>query len=139
MTEEDRLEKTLLDIARRARLAARELARLPSRQKDEALRSIADGLRTQIKTILQRNRTDVEKAKEAGLPVAAVDRLTLTGDRIEAIAAGIEEIANLPDPVGEVTKMWKRPNGLRIGKVRVPIGVIGFIYESRPNVTVDAA
>ena len=139
MTEEDRLEKTLLDIARRARLAARELARLPSRQKDEALRSIADGLRTQIKTILQRNGADVERAKDMGLPAAAVDRLTLTGDRIEAMAAGIEEIANLPDPVGEVTKMWKRPNGLRIGKVRVPIGVIGFIYESRPNVTVDAA
>jgi glutamate-5-semialdehyde dehydrogenase len=139
VTEKDRLEKTLLDIARRARLAARELARLPSHQKDEALRSIADGLRTQTKTILQRNRTDVEKAKEAGLPAAAMDRLTLTGDRIEAMAAGIEEIANLPDPVGEVTKMWKRPNGLRIGKVRVPIGVIGFIYESRPNVTVDAA
>lgn len=136
MTE---LNKTLVDIAQRARASARALAKISSSQKDEALRFMADDLRANEEKILERNRIDVEKAKEAGLTGAMVDRLTLTGARIEAMAAGLEEIANLPDPVGETIRMWKRPNGLRIGKVRVPIGVIGFIYESRPNVTVDAA
>jgi len=139
VTEKTELKKTLVDIAQRARASARELAKISSRQKDEALRFMADDLRANEEKILERNRIDVENAKEAGLTSAMVDRLTLTGARIEAMAAGLEEIANLPDPVGETIRMWKRPNGLRIGKVRVPIGVIGFIYESRPNVTVDAA
>jgi glutamate-5-semialdehyde dehydrogenase len=100
---------------------------------------MADGLRNRADLILQENQSDIRRAKEAGLSSAMIDRLTLNEGRIEAMAAGLEEIIKLPDPVGEVLKMWKRPNGLRIGKVRVPIGVIGFIYESRPNVTVDAA
>ncbi|GAB4348742.1 MAG: glutamate-5-semialdehyde dehydrogenase [Candidatus Abyssubacteria bacterium] len=133
------LQETMLDIARRARVAARQLSRLPSSRKDEALARIADGLRNRADLILQKNRDDIKRANEAGLSSAMVDRLTLSEGRIEAMAAGLEEIIKLPDPVGEVLKMWKRPNGLRIGKVRVPIGVIGFIYESRPNVTVDAA
>ena len=139
MANENKLNETLLDIARRARAAARGLAKLSSREKDDALKLIAGALRARTEFILERNRGDVERARGAGLSGAMIDRLTLTEDRIEAMAAGIEEIVNLSDPVGEVLGMWKRPNGLRIGKVRVPIGVVGFIYESRPNVTVDAA
>lgn len=139
MTDEKRLQETLLDIARRARSAARELAKLSSNSKNEALKLIANNLRARTEFILERNAGDVERAKEAGLSSAMVDRLTLTEDRVEAMAAGLDEVVNLPDPVGETLSMWKRPNGLRIGKVRVPIGVVGFIYESRPNVTVDAA
>jgi glutamate-5-semialdehyde dehydrogenase len=139
VSNKEKLEKTLLDIARRARSAARTLATLSSREKNEALSLMADNLREQAGKILEHNRKDVEKAMAADLSTAMVDRLTLSGARIESMAAGLEEIAQLPDPVGEVMRMWKRPNGLRIGKVRVPIGVIGFIYESRPNVTVDAA
>ena len=139
MTNESQHEKTLGDMARRARSAARELAKLPSYEKDDALRLIAGNLRARADFIVERNAGDVERARGAGLSSAMIDRLTLTEDRIEAMAAGLEEIIKLPDPVGEVLSMWKRPNGLRIGKVRVPIGVVGFIYESRPNVTVDAA
>jgi glutamate-5-semialdehyde dehydrogenase len=100
---------------------------------------MADNLRAHANTVLKRNRKDIQKAKAADLSSAMIDRLTLNKNRIEAMATGLEEIVKLPDPVGEVMRMWKRPNGLRIGKVRVPIGVIGFIYESRPNVTIDAA
>ena len=139
MTKKDQLEKVLLDIAQRARAAARALAKLSSRQKDDALRSVAASLRGRTEFIVERNASDLERAKAAGLSGAMIDRLTLNEDRIGAMADGLEEIANLRDPVGEVLSMWKRPNGLRIGKTRVPIGVIGFIYESRPNVTVDAA
>jgi len=133
------LEKNLLDMARRARSASRILATISSRKKDEALRLMAENLCRQMDTILERNLKDIKKAKAAKLSSAMIDRLTLNESRIEAMAAGLEEIVRLPDPVGEVMGMWKRPNGLRIGKVRIPIGVIGFIYESRPNVTVDAA
>ena len=139
LTKKDQLEKALLDIAQRARAAARALAKLSSREKDEALRSVAANLRARTEFIVERNASDLERANKAGLSGAMIDRLTLNEDRIGAMADGLEEIANLRDPVGEVISMWKRPNGLRIGKTRVPIGVIGFIYESRPNVTVDAA
>ncbi len=139
VTNEKQLEKTLTDIARRARSASRELARLSSDRKDKALRSLAGNLRARTEFIVERNLGDVERAKEQGLSGAMIDRLTLNENRIEAMSAGLEEIAMLPDPVGEVLKTWKRPTGLCIGKTRVPIGVIGFIYESRPNVTVDAA
>ncbi|RJP70332.1 MAG: glutamate-5-semialdehyde dehydrogenase [Candidatus Abyssobacteria bacterium SURF_17] len=139
MTPDNQLEQSIVEIARRARSAAQKLAKASSAQKDEGLRVIAANLRGRTSPLLQSNRKDVERAKQAGLTSALIDRLTLTKKRIEAMAAGLDEITRLPDPVGEVTRMWRRPNGLRIGKVRVPIGVIGFIYESRPNVTVDAA
>ncbi|UCD57269.1 MAG: glutamate-5-semialdehyde dehydrogenase [Candidatus Hydrogenedentota bacterium] len=139
MTHEAELKNALLDIAKRARSAARNLATLSFGRKNEALGLMAHNLRAQTGSLLKRNLRDVKKARRAGLSSALIDRLTLTEGRIEAMAAGLEEIVKLPDPVGEVIRMWKRPNGLRIGKVRVPIGVIGFIYESRPNVTVDAA
>ena len=139
MTDENKLKETLLDIATRARSAARLLAKLSSGDKNEALKLIAANLRARTDFILERNSGDLERAKAAGLSAAMIDRLTLTEDRIETMAAGLDEIAALSDPVGETLSMWKRPNGLNIGKVRVPIGVVGFIYESRPNVTVDAA
>ncbi len=139
MTDENKLKETLLDIAIRARLAVRHLAKLSSGDKNEALKLIAANLRARTDFILERNSGDLERAKAAGLSAAMIDRLTLTEDRIETMAAGLDEIAALSDPVGETLSMWKRPNGLNIGKVRVPIGVVGFIYESRPNVTVDAA
>jgi glutamate-5-semialdehyde dehydrogenase len=136
---ENKYQKTMADIARRAGVAARKLARLSSGEKNEALKLVASNLRARTEFILERNAGDLERAREASLSSAMVDRLTLTEDRIEAMAVGIDQIIGLPDPVGSVLGMWNRPNGLRIGKVRVPIGVIGFIYESRPNVTVDAA
>lgn len=139
MTNKKQLQETVLDIARRARSAARELARVSTGEKNEALKLIAANLRARTDFILERNSGDVERAREAGLSSAMLDRLTLTEDRIEAMALGVDVIVGLPDPVGRVLSMSKRPNGLRVGKVRVPIGVIGFIYESRPNVTVDAA
>ena len=139
MKNENKLQETMVDIARRARAAARELARLSSGEKNEALRLIASNLRARTEFIMDCNTGDLERAREAGLSPAMVDRLTLTEDRVEAMAVGIDQIVSLPDPIGTVLGMWNRPNGLRIGKVRVPIGVIGFIYESRPNVTVDAA
>jgi glutamate-5-semialdehyde dehydrogenase len=139
VTQEKGLDQSMLDLGLAARSAARTLAKMPSQQKNDALSVIAENLRARAGDIRQSNFADVERAKKAGLSNAMIDRLTLTESRIEAMAAAIEEIKRLPDPVGEVIKMWKRPNELRIGKVRVPIGVIGFIYESRPNVTVDAA
>ncbi|RJP20543.1 MAG: glutamate-5-semialdehyde dehydrogenase [Candidatus Abyssobacteria bacterium SURF_5] len=137
--KQDPLEQSVLDTALASRSAARKLAGLSSQAKNEGLSAIAKNLRARTKDIQKKNGADIERAKQAGLSAALIDRLTLTESRIEAMAAGVEEVAMLPDPVGEVLRMWKRPNGLRIGKVRVPIGVIGFIYESRPNVTVDAA
>lgn len=135
----NQIDESLLEIALAAREAARRLAKLSSQQKNDALSLMAENLRARAGDIRQKNFADIERARQAGLSSAMIDRLTLSESRIEDMAAGIEEVIKLPDPVGEVVRMWKRPNGLRVGKVRVPIGVIGFIYESRPNVTVDAA
>jgi glutamate-5-semialdehyde dehydrogenase len=125
--------------ARAARDAARALALCGSRTKNDALLQMARGLEEKTPAILDANRADLERARGAGVPRAFLDRLTLTDGRIETMAAGLREIAALPDPVGETVDAWRRPNGLEIARVRVPLGVIGFIYESRPNVTVDAA
>jgi glutamate-5-semialdehyde dehydrogenase len=122
-----------------AREAARALARAPSSAKDAALRGAAARLRRDAAQILAANRTDVERTRAAGEAAAFVDRLTLSSERIEAMARGLEEIAALPDPVGETIAAWRRPNGLEIAQVRVPIGVVLTIYESRPNVTADSA
>jgi glutamate-5-semialdehyde dehydrogenase len=126
-------------MARDARAAARELARASGEQKDRALLAMADGLMELRARILTDNTEDVVAAKAAGHPPAFVDRLTLTESRIDGMARGIRQVADLPDPVGAVTGMWRRPNGLEVGRMRVPLGVIGIIYESRPNVTADAA
>jgi glutamate-5-semialdehyde dehydrogenase len=126
-------------MACEARAAARELARAGGEQKDRALLAMASGLMESQARILADNAQDVAAARASGQTAAFVDRLTLTEPRIEAMARGVRQIADLPDPVGAVTGMWRRPNGLQVGRMRVPLGVIGIIYESRPNVTADAA
>ena len=125
-------------IGSAARTAARRLARATTAEKNKALLAMAAALRGRTQTILAENALDVADAREAKLAGSFLDRLTLTPERIEAMAKGIEEIAELPDPVGTVLAAWDRPNGLHIERVRTPLGVIGVIYESRPNVTADA-
>jgi glutamate-5-semialdehyde dehydrogenase len=126
-------------IAHQAREASFQVARLSSAVKDRALGLMADGLVEKQEFLLAENRKDLERAETEGLSKTMLDRLALTEGGIEAIAEGLREIALLPDPVGEVIKMWRRPNGLVVGKMRIPLGVIGIIYEARPNVTADAA
>jgi len=127
------------DMAKKAKLASRRLRRLERAQKDAALRLMAARLIERQADIIQENKKDLSKAREAGLSPSMIDRLALDETVIQGMANGLEEVAALPDPVGEVTETWERPNGLLVKKVRIPLGVIGFIYESRPNVTVDAA
>ncbi len=132
--------KTLIeDYGRRARAAARVLARASCEQKNRGLLAMADEVVTAAPEILAANAQDVAKAQANGLSGAMLDRLTLTEKRLEAMADGIRQVASLPDPVGEILRDWTRPNELRIQKIRVPIGTVGIIYESRPNVTADAA
>jgi glutamate-5-semialdehyde dehydrogenase len=131
--------KALIETrARAARAAARTMALCPTRIKNEALQQMARGLVEKSPALLEANRADVERAR-GRVAKAFLDRLTLTESRIEEMAQGLREIATLPDPVGAVVESWRRPNGIEISRVRVPLGVIGFIYESRPNVTADAA
>jgi len=125
--------------ARAAKEAARSLALAPTRTKNEALAQMARGLEEKAAAVLDANRSDLERARSAGLTRAFLDRLALTDGRIEEMAAGLRQVAALPDPVGETVEVWRRPSGLEIARVRVPLGVVGFIYESRPNVTADAA
>jgi glutamate-5-semialdehyde dehydrogenase len=127
------------EIAIDAKDAARILKNAMRPEKDEALRLMAVRLIEQGDTIKAENSKDLTLAREKGISSAMIDRLILDDKTIHAMADGLKEVAALPDPVGEVTGMWKRPNGLSVGRVRIPLGVIGFIYESRPNVTVDAA
>jgi len=127
------------DRAKRARAAARKLATVSSTVKNTALLKMADALVAQASALLTANAKDLEEAKRRGLSKAMIDRLTLDPKRIGEMAAGLRDVAALPDPVGEVVKMVRRPNGMQVGRVRVPIGVIGIVYESRPNVTADAA
>ncbi|OLC95011.1 MAG: glutamate-5-semialdehyde dehydrogenase [Candidatus Rokubacteria bacterium 13_1_20CM_2_69_58] len=125
--------------ARAARDAARALALCPTKIKNDALVQMAHGLVEKAGSLLEANRADVERAQGRGATRAFLDRLTLTESRLEEMAQGLREIAALPDPVGTVVEVWRRPNGIEISRVRVPLGVVGFIYESRPNVTADAA
>lgn len=127
------------DMGARARAAARTLATLPAPTKTEALRAAAAAIRAAAPAILAANALDLERGRAMGLSNALLDRLLLNAARIDGIAEGIETVAALADPVNQVAEEWERPNGLRIQRVRVPIGVIGIIYESRPNVTADAA
>jgi glutamate-5-semialdehyde dehydrogenase len=126
-------------IVGRAQWAARQVAKLPSGVKNDALMRMAAALEAEENALATLNARDVERAQRGGLSSAMVDRLRLTPNRISGMARGLREIAALPDPIGEVTRLWRRPNGLEIGTMRVPLGVIAFIYESRPNVTADAA
>lgn len=129
----------LEEVAKRAKDAAGRLALLSTEKKNEALMKMAGLIEEKVSFIVERNEEDIANAKKAGLSPAMIDRLTLTQKRIKAMADGLHTAAGLADPVGEVIKSWSRPNGLLIDKVRVPIGVIFMIYESRPNVTVDSA
>ena len=129
----------VLEVASRAREAAVELRLLTRDRKDAALMSIASALEAHSDDIVNANRSDVERAVEANTDPAIVDRLTLTASRIAAIAAAVREVAALPDPIGDVVRGYRLPNGLEVRQVRVPLGVVGMIYEARPNVTVDAA
>src|SRR5438105_7835749 len=135
----DDLRSEVLDFGKRARAAARALARLSTQQKNAALLAMADQLRASAGAVLQANAKDVEKATADQLSLPMIDRLRLDEKRIQAMADGIRQVAALEDPAGKVITEWTRPNGLHISKVRVPIGVIGIVYESRPNVTSDAA
>ncbi|MEV6459545.1 glutamate-5-semialdehyde dehydrogenase [Streptomyces albidoflavus] len=124
---------------RRAQEAAADLAALPRAVKDDALRAVADAVQARSEEIVAANAGDVRRAEEAGTAASVVDRLTLTADRVRAIAADVRHIVTLPDPVGEVVRGSTLPNGIDLRQVRVPLGVVGIIYEARPNVTVDAA
>jgi len=133
------VQDTVIELCKAARAAARSLATASSDIKNRCLRSAAARLRDAAPQLREANRDDVGRGAAAGLSGALLDRLTLTDARIAAMAKGLEEVAQLPDPVGETMARWRRPNGLEIGQVRVPLGVVGVIYESRPNVTADAA
>jgi glutamate-5-semialdehyde dehydrogenase len=129
----------MLEVGRRARAAARLMAKADTNAKDLALNAMADAIRRDADKLIAANARDVEAAKKSGLDDAMVDRLTLTKKSIEAMAEGVLQVAALADPIGEITDLKYRPSGIQVGKMRVPLGVIGIIYESRPNVTVDAA
>ncbi|MBI4209201.1 MAG: glutamate-5-semialdehyde dehydrogenase [Deltaproteobacteria bacterium] len=135
----DRIQKQIEAMAKAARKASQILGSLSTANKNKALLRMAEALRDKSERVLQENVKDVGAAKKNGLSKAMVDRLTLTPQQIEAMISSLREVATLPDPVGEITRMWKRPNGLMVGRQRIPLGVIAIIYESRPNVTVEAA
>ena len=132
------LKEQMLLLGRTARQAAELLGLASTESKNAALRAAAQALRDSVSDILSANEIDLANGRQRGLSAAMLDRLALTPERIEGITVGLEAIADLADPVGDVTAEWQRPNGLIIQRVRVPLGVIGIIYESRPNVTADA-
>ncbi|MCS7215348.1 MAG: glutamate-5-semialdehyde dehydrogenase [Thermodesulfovibrio sp.] len=127
----------VLERAKEAKEASRHIAKASSEHKNRIIIRMANYIRERTDELIKANKIDVESAQKKGISKALVDRLTLTEKRIIEMIKGLEEVAALPDPVGEITKMWLRPNGMQVGKMRVPIGVIGVIYEARPNVTVD--
>lgn len=138
MDGEHNIKQLMHSIGENAREAATALAVAPTDTKNKALREMASSLRRRENEILAENAKDMTAGEEKGLTGAMLDRLQLTGDRIDGVASGLEAIAELDDPVGDIESAWDRPNGLHIERVRVPLGVIGVIYESRPNVTADA-
>ncbi|MEM0896204.1 MAG: glutamate-5-semialdehyde dehydrogenase [Verrucomicrobiota bacterium] len=135
----ENIQEQVHEMGRKALAASRELAKLTSEEKNAILLAMADELVAQTASILEANAKDIAAAEENGLTKAMVDRLRLDEKRVAAIADGIRQVAALPDPVGEILAEWERPNGMQLQKKRVPIGVIGIIFESRPNVTSDAA
>ena len=132
------IKEFVLSKAKEAKEGARSLGKASSQQKNGALIKMAEALKKRSKELKKENAKDIAFAQKKGLSKAMIDRLTLNDKRIHEMAQGLVEVAALPDPVGEVVKMWQRPNGMTVGKMRVPIGLIGIIYESRPNVTADA-
>ncbi|MCK6405313.1 MAG: glutamate-5-semialdehyde dehydrogenase [Rhodocyclaceae bacterium] len=133
------IQQQMQTIGRQAREASRAIARADTNTKNAALKAIAAAIRRDAATLLAANAEDLAAARAAGLEAAMLDRLTLTEKGVAAMAEGVEQVAALPDPVGEISDMAYRPSGIQVGKMRVPLGVIGIIYEARPNVTADAA
>ena len=133
------IQSYMHSVGRAARAASRDMAKADTAAKNRALLAMADAITRDVARLLDANRKDVEAAKAKSLEAAMVDRLTLTPKSVTAMAAGLREIAALPDPVGEISAMSYRPSGIQVGRMRVPLGVVGIIYESRPNVTADAA
>jgi glutamate-5-semialdehyde dehydrogenase len=133
------IRKRIMAIAAKAKQVSHDLANLSSGLKNQALIEMADRLEEKQKWLIEENQKDLQDGAKAGLSLPMMERLKLTPAVIRGMAEGLREVAHLPDPLGEVVKMWKRPNGLKVGKMRIPLGVIGIIYESRPNVTSDAA
>ena len=133
------MRREIAELGRRSKAASRELATASTTLKDDALRAAADLLVARTEEVLAANAADVEAAESEGVSATVIDRLRLTAARVASMAAGLRQVAELPDPVGEVLDGWVRPNGLRITRVRVPLGVVAIIYENRPNVTSDAA
>jgi glutamate-5-semialdehyde dehydrogenase len=133
------IKQFVSEKAGKAKAASRALANISTEIKNNALFKMAAGLEKEAARLISENRKDLMEAEKKGLSKAMIDRLTLTHDRIKSMADGLREVAALPDPVGEVLRMWRRPNGMEVGRMRVPIGLIGIIYESRPNVTADSA
>lgn len=132
------IKKYIVDLANEARAGARSLGKASAEQKNLVLVKMAEALKKRGAELIAENKKDVAFAEEKGLSKALIDRLTLNEKRIAEMSQGLVEVSQLPDPAGEVIRMWKRPNGMTVGKMRVPIGLIGIIYESRPNVTADA-
>src|SRR5574343_1761336 len=140
MTENNTaLDQAIRQLAKDARAASRGMARASTEQKNNALLALARLIRAQAAALRTANDLDLDAARKNGLDAAMLDRLTLSDKGVEAMAQGVEQIAALPDPVGSITDMSTRPSGIQVGKMRVPLGVIGIIYEARPNVTADAA
>jgi glutamate-5-semialdehyde dehydrogenase len=137
--EENEIMSELMEKAKKAKKASAELVTKTTKQKNEALAAISKQLMEQQAFILEENKKDIENARAKGMTKALIDRLTLNEKRIQDMADSIHQLMDLKDPVGEILDSWERPNGLQIKKVRVPLGVVGMIYEARPNVTVDAA
>jgi glutamate-5-semialdehyde dehydrogenase len=133
------VEQMVETMAKGAKEASRRLRKVGRTKKDQVLSRVSEMLTEKEELIREANEKDVSAARDLGLSSAMINRLTLDAGTLRSMAEGLREVAALPDPVGQVTAMWRRPNGLRVGRVRIPLGVIGFIYESRPNVTVDAA
>jgi glutamate-5-semialdehyde dehydrogenase len=133
------IEAYMRALGKRARAASRALAAAKTATRNKALHAIADDLGSNIEPLMQENRKDLDAGESKGLDDALLDRLALTPERIQGMIDGLREIAALPDPVGEIFDMNARPSGIQVGRMRVPLGVVGIIYESRPNVTADAA
>ncbi len=133
------IKEQMLALAQEAQKATRIMANLSATAKNDILRRMADALEQAAPALVEANEKDLERARQKGLSAAMIDRLMLNDERVTAMADGLREVAELPDPVGEISEMRRRPNGIQVGRMRIPLGVIGIVYESRPNVTADAA
>lgn len=138
-TPHQSIDQQIAEIGQKARAASREMAKAGTRQKNEALSRLADLIQAHRAQLKSANQTDLDRARAAGNDAAFIDRLTLSDKAIDAMVEGVAQVAKLSDPIGEIDGMRTQPSGISVGKMRVPLGVIGIIYESRPNVTVDAA